>query len=324
MGIEKEAETITTSRLILIALVAGCLIGTLPTTAAPPIGGDQGWYTMNCNVDGASVYFDGVYKGVIQDGILNVPVYTTGTPYKAYSVQKTGYTTATGDISGVPAKGESLDLYATLNPVTTSPSPVIGGDQGWYLVHCNVDGATVMFDSQVKGVISGGTLTVLVYTTGTPYRTYSVSMEGYTTYSATIEQFPAKGQTVDLYATLNPVSPPPPTQIGGNQGWYTVNCNVNGATVMFDNQVMGVISNGVLTVPVYTTGTPYQTFTVSMTGYTPYTGTITQFPAKGQTVDLYATLNPATTSAPTKTPLSPLAAMLALAGVVLFLAGKRD
>jgi hypothetical protein len=200
---------------------------------------------------------------------------------------------------------------------------MVGGDQGWYAVHCNVDGAQVFFDGTYKGEITASVLNVPAYTTGTPYKTYSVQKEGYTTYSDDIDGVPGKGQTMDLYATLNPVQPTQPPVIGGDQGWYAVHCNVNGATVMFDNQVVGVITNGLLTVPVYTTGTPYKTFTVTNPGYTPYTGTITQYPAKGETVDLYATLNPAPTPTPTKGPISPLVAVLALAGIGLLAARKK-
>jgi hypothetical protein len=92
---------------------------------------------------------------------------------------------------------------------------------------------------------------------------------------------------------------------------------------MFDNQVVGTISNGVLTVPVYTTGTPYKTYTVTSTGYLPYTGSITQYPEKGQTVDLYATLNLAPTPT-TKAPLTPLAVLAALAGIAFLAAWRRQ
>jgi hypothetical protein len=68
-------------------------------------------------------------------------------------------------------------------------------------------------------------------------------------------------------------------------------------------------------VQVYTTGTPYRTYTLTKDGYTTYTGSIDRYPGKGETVDLYATMNPAPTPAP-KSPLSP-----ALAGSALLIAG---
>jgi hypothetical protein len=285
--------------------------------AVEPVGGNQGWITMNCNVDGAQVYFDGTYQGEITAGVLSVGVYSTGTPYKTYSVSKTGYTTATGSIPYMPGIGETENLYATLNPVAPTKAPVIGGNQGWITMNCNVDGAQVYFDGTYEGEIKGGVLSVGVYSTGTPIKTYTVSKSGYTTATGSIPYMPGNGETENLYATLNPAAPVTPAQpIGGNQGWYSVNCNVDGATVMFDNTVVGTITQGTLTVPVYTTGTPYQTYTVSMAGYLPYTAPLPGVPAAGQTVTLYATLNPAPASLPVPAPTkSPVPLWIALAGI---------
>jgi len=183
-----------------------------PAGAESPIGGDQAWYAVHCNVDGASVFFDGEYKGEVQGGVLNVPVFTTGTPYRTYTVEKEGYTTFSDSVPGVPGKGETFDLYATLNPVQPTQPPLIGGDIGWFTVHCNVDGASVSLDNAPQGVITNGILTVQVYTTATPYRTFTVTMAGYQPYTGTIDRYPGKGETVDLYATLNPAPTPAPTK----------------------------------------------------------------------------------------------------------------
>jgi hypothetical protein len=295
-----------------------------PVYAAEPIGGNQGWITMNCNVNGAQVYFDGTYQGEITGGVLSVGVYSTGTPFKSWSVSKNGYTTATGSIPYMPGIGETENLYATLNPVAPTNAP-IGGNMGTIVMNSNVDGAQVYFDNTYEGVTSGGVLSVGVYSTGTPLKTWSVSKTGYTTATGKISYMPGNGETENLYATLNPVAPATPAQpIGGNQGWYTVNCNVNGATVMFDNTVVGTINQGTLTVPIYTTGTPYQTYTVSMAGYLPYTAPMPSVPAAGQTVTLYATLNPvpATSAVPTKSPL-PVWTVLAGIGAVGVLAVRK-
>lgn len=200
-------------RILAISLVLALFgVCAMPAAAEAPIGGDQAWYAVHCNVDGAKVYFDSDYKGEIQGGVLNVPVYTTGTPYSMYTVQMEGYTSFSDSVPYVPGKGETADLYATLNPVQPTQPVVIGGDIGWYTVHCNVDGAMVMFDNEVKGTINQGILSVQVYTTGTPYKTYTVSMNGYTPYTSAIDRYPAKGETVDLYATLNPAPTPIPTK----------------------------------------------------------------------------------------------------------------
>ena len=272
-------------------------------------GGDQGWYVIHCNVYGAKVYLDDKYVGDIQggnvQGTLTVSVYTTGTPAKTLRVQKYGYSTYVYSITEVPAQGESVDLYATLNLLPSTTQTSVGGDVGWYVVHCNIDGATVLFDGSNKGEISQGLVYVPVYSTGTPYTQYTVSKAGYSTYTAYVSNVPGKGETIDLYATLNPVATTATTvaKIGGDIGWYTVHCNVDGATVSFDNEVKGQIAQGNLTVKIYVTGTPYKTFTVYKSGYLPYTGTIDTFPTKGETVDLYATLNvpSGTTVVPTTT-----------------------
>lgn len=201
-----------TRTVLLVFLVAAVCMGILPATAQPPIGGDRAWYAVHCNVDGASVSFDGQYKGDIQGGVLYVEAYTTGTPYGTYTVSKSGYTTFSDSVDGVPGKGETFDLYATLNPTEPTQSPIIGGDIGWYTVHSNVDGASVMFDNTYQGVITNGILSVQVYTTGTPYSTYTVTKDGYLPFTAPVTSFPSKGQTVDLYATLNPAPTPVPTK----------------------------------------------------------------------------------------------------------------
>jgi hypothetical protein len=110
------------AKTVSAALVLLFFVGITGTAAAETIGGDQGWYVVHANVDGADVYFDGDYKGQIANGELNVPVYTTGTPYQTYTVSKEGYTTYTAEVSQFPAKGETVDLYATLNPATPAPT----------------------------------------------------------------------------------------------------------------------------------------------------------------------------------------------------------
>jgi hypothetical protein len=308
------------ARTLIVALaVLFTAVMITPVSASQPIGGNQGWITMNCNVNGAEVYFDGASQGVITGGVLSVAVYSTGTPFKTWSVSKDGYVTASGDIPYMPGNGQTENLYATLNPVAPTNAPV-GGNMGQIVMHANVNDAQVYFDNTYEGVIKGGVLSVSVYSTGTPLKTYTVSKTGYTTATGSIPYMPGNGKTEDIYATLNPVAPATPATpaqpIGGNQGWYTVNCNVNGATVMFDNTVVGTITQGTLTVPIYTTGTPYQTYTVSMPGYLPYTAPMPSVPAPGQTVTLYATLNPAPTNAPTAVPTkSPLPIWIALAGI---------
>ncbi|QYZ79274.1 PEGA domain-containing protein [Methanofollis formosanus] len=170
------------------------------------IGGDKGAYLVKCNVDGAKVYFDSDFKGEVKDGELLVEVYTTGTPYKMISVEADGYETYTAPIETYPAKGETVELDVTLEQAP------IGGDMGAFLVKCNVDGAAVFFDEDLKGEIKNGELLVRVYTTATPYKTITVEAPGYQAAIVQIQQRPAQGETVEVAVALTPVPTPTQTQ----------------------------------------------------------------------------------------------------------------
>ena len=302
--------------LLLVILGMTALL-CFPPASAEEISSDQGWYVIHCDVYGANIYLDDKFIGTVPQGPMTVPV-NISSPYKKLTIKKTGYSTFVDTITKVPVKGDMVDLYATLRELPSTTQAAIIGDVGWYIVHCNVDGATVMFDATEKGEISQGIVYVPVYSTTTPFRSYTVKKDGYTTFTGTIDRVPLRGESVDLYGSINPAdtSTITPTVDGSNIGWYNVHSNIDGATVTFDKDVKGKIAKGVLSVQVFVTGTPYRAFTVSKSGYESYTGTIVQYPAKGQTVDLYATLNakPETTTPvpPTKASLPPAIALVAL------------
>ncbi len=102
--------------LFLVGIVVSLVLLSVPAVSA--IGGDEGWIEIRCNVDGARVYFDGSEKGTISGGSLTVAVYSTATPYNSFTVEKSGYTTFSGQLS-MPASGETRTFYATLNPIPT-------------------------------------------------------------------------------------------------------------------------------------------------------------------------------------------------------------
>ena len=83
------------------------------------------------------MYLDSTYKGTIQNGVLSVAVYSTGTPYSTYRVEKNGYTAAIGKLPISPAKGQTVQVYVTIspayNPATVSTSAPVnppGSGQG--------------------------------------------------------------------------------------------------------------------------------------------------------------------------------------------------
>ena len=121
-------------------------------------------------------------------------------------------------------------MLGTLFLLLVPANSAIGGDQGWIEIRCNV----VYFDGVDKGVISGGTLTVPVYSTVAPYRSFTVEDAGYTTYSGQ-HSSPSIGETNTEYATLNPVDTPVPV----NYGSVYVESSPSGASTYFNGNYRG-------------------------------------------------------------------------------------
>lgn len=74
-----------------------------------------------------------------------------------------------------------LLLFVTIGGSVSAQAdqPVaVSTDTGRFIVHCNVDGSTVMLDNEVKGVITNGTLAIDVNTTAPRYRTLTVTAPG--------------------------------------------------------------------------------------------------------------------------------------------------
>jgi hypothetical protein len=163
----------------------------------------------------------------------------------------------------------------------------IGGGEGWIRIDCNVDGAAVSFNGEHKGVISGGSLTVPVYTSGTPYSSFAVSMPGYITYNGGLSM-PAEGQTVTYYATLNPIYTPttsPPVLPGS----ISVESSPSGADIYLDGSYRG---HAPLTITSLWPGD--YTVSAEMSGYRTYT-TTTSVSADTRS-SVYCSLTPVSTA----------------------------
>jgi hypothetical protein len=307
-----QAKIFAMIRKTITVLLSAALLVTMAAAMTGTVGGDIGYYQINAGIDGAAVLFDDDYKGVTDaDGTLMVEVYTTGTPYTTYRVEKPGYTTYTGKITDYPAKGEIVQISTEIE------QQLIGGDKGYYQLTTNADGAAVFFGNDYKGVTEAdGTLLVEVYTTGTPYTTYQVVKPGYTTYTGKITDYPAKGEIVQVSAEIEE------RLIGGDKGYYKLTTNVGGAAVYFGNDYKGVTEeDGTLMIEIYTTGTPYTTYQVEKPGYTTYTGKITNYPAKGEIVSISADLP--VTATPTQSPF-PLAGLFGLAALGAIVLSRKE
>jgi hypothetical protein len=175
---------------VLIFGLAGLVI--FPYTAA--IGGSEGWIEVRCNVNDASVFFDGMNKGEISGGSLTVPVYTTATPFHTVTVEKSGYNTYSGTLS-MPSAGETKIVYATLNPLPTPPTqpPV---QYGSIYVESLPAGAQIYFNGNYRGASP-----LIIHDVWPGTYTITAEMFGYQTYTATANV--ASGSVENVYCPLS-------------------------------------------------------------------------------------------------------------------------
>ena len=168
------------SMLILAAAAPAVL-------AETTVGGGQGWYDVYTNVDGCSIYFDGVYKGTTTGGILSVGVYSTAAPYNTVRAEKSGFSSASKSLPATPGAGEHQSVYLTVNSIT----PTTGNIK----ITSSPSGAAVYVNSVYYGT-TPQTVSNLPAGNNDLRLTYS----GYNDYRDTIRI--VAGQTQTTYASL--------------------------------------------------------------------------------------------------------------------------
>ena len=204
----------------------------LPTTEItitiePTLGGGKGWIDTYCNIDGATVYFDGVPQGTIAGGILSVGVSPTGSLVRIVSVSKSGYTTWSGPLSHMPASGEHVEGYSTINPVVT-PTTVPPVQGGAIYAQSNPAGAAIYMNGNYYEY---SPITLPNLQPGT----YSMkaTLNGYTPNTQIITVY--AGQAAPYYPVLQQ-SPPPPR----STGTVYAKSNPSGANVFVDGTYNGI------------------------------------------------------------------------------------
>lgn len=175
-------------RSFIIGMTLLVLCAGVPAVSAG-LGGDQGWYRVHCNIDGADVYFDGQYKGTTYGGWVDIPVYTTASPYHTIRVEKSDYQTYSGNLPSGPTAGETVNVYVTLQPAQTV---------GSISVSSNPSGAAIYLNGNYRGVTP---LTIKGLAPGT----YSLEAErsGYNSDHATVTV--RSGQQSEIRFTLTPI-----------------------------------------------------------------------------------------------------------------------
>jgi hypothetical protein len=222
-------------------------------TTAPVMGGGKGYVDTYCNVEGASVSFDGQYECTIAQGICTVGVSPTG-HIQTVTVSKAGYTTWSGSLSGMPADKEHVAVYATLNPVPTQTTPPV--PKGVVYAQSNPAGAAI----SMNGILQGYSPITIP---NLPPGTYSLKafLSGYTPDTQLITVY--TGQTATYYPNLQQ-SPPAPR----STGTVSVTSTPNAALVYVNDNYQG---KAPLTVTLYPGS---HSFRLSLPGYDDYTTSV--------------------------------------------------
>lgn len=162
-----------------------------PTKTATPVPTPGiGWYVVRCNVDGAEVYFDGKYMGLITGGSLSVEYRMNQAPYSTIRVSKSGYTTVTQSLPQPPGPGGKTDVYITLQ---SGPSA-----SGTLTIYSTPSGGSVYIDKKYKGTTP--------FSISLSPGTYGVQVDksGYSTTAETVIM--SAGQTITRSYKLQPKS----------------------------------------------------------------------------------------------------------------------
>ena len=233
----------------------------------------------------------------------------------------------TKPVTSVPTKEPTLEptKQPTAAPTTaatkeTTLAPVIP-QTGWVTIISTPAGALVSVDGVTKGTTP---VAAVELSSGTEH-TVKISLAGYNPYETSVRLTPLEHTSVDATLVFTPIPEPtktptptptsPAQPIGAGKGWIRVNCNVDGATVSFNELSSGcTVAGGSCSTEVGTAVTPFKTFTVQKPGYEIYTGQVTGWPKEGETIDFYATLNPLQTYGAIEVLTTPDGAVVTLDG----------
>ncbi|MCX6701493.1 MAG: PEGA domain-containing protein [Methanomicrobiales archaeon] len=210
-----------------------------PGPVMPQPGEQKGYYSIQSSPTG-SVMFDGRYVGTSP---VIVDVSTTGTPGHTIVVTATGYQSWTQSVPGNPAAGQTVNIYASLTPVTPQGGNIYVGS--------SPQGATAVLDNGQDSLVTPGTF----YNVAPGWHNVRVTMPGYQAYSNSNVQV-TNGGTSNVFANL----------IQNVQtGSLSMSSTPNGAGLYVDgiyqgetNQIVGGLAVGPHTVNLKLAG--YQTF----------------------------------------------------------------
>ncbi len=261
----ESVRSIPTTHILLFLVTfitifgqAGAIADMLQPSPIPPPG-DYGYYQVGSSPGGADVVFDGKFVG---ETPLTFPVFSSGTPGHLIGISKTGYITWTRSFSENPAVGESVPVFAPLQPKEATGSIRVTSSPSGALV--NLDG--------IMGQMSPWTYTSV------PVGGHTVQafLSGFSPYSGQVEV--VADQTADVGAFLYPLT---------STGALQVVTSPGGADLYLDNIYLGKTSTAVGSIA---TGT--HVVTLKHYGYQDLTGQV--MVEDGKTTYLSFTLIPFT------------------------------
>lgn len=258
---------------------------------------DAGVYRFHGNVEGAEVYIDGQLAGVITNGLLDIPVNLSGTPYRTYTFQKEGYYTYNGVINSVPAKGKVFNIYVTMSAI-----PLVQYGRVHLLV--SPADAKVTWDGEPAGDVPPTGILIL-YNVAPGKHTVKVTKEGYLPAEQVLTVIGNEVKRVPL--TLQPVP----------LGSITFETVPAGAQVFLDGQFRGVTPLALHDVPAGS-----HAVTLSSPGFQDVVSAVEV--REGGTTTVSETLNAGTpVPGSTRAAMSSLVLALALSVAGLLLVSRR-
>jgi hypothetical protein len=183
------------SSILFVILLCAALAGSSVVSAAspPPQGDGNGYYQLLSNAEGSGVYFDSTYEGQIRNGQIIVPVDTTTTSFKTYTLLTSGGDEFHGYIPETPLPGKTIILHGDMplaSPEKTGSLTIISDPPG----------ASVYIDGAFAGKIPlSGILQLPNYKPGN--HSVELRLGGFQTYGENSVVY--QGAETVINATLN-------------------------------------------------------------------------------------------------------------------------
>ncbi len=260
-----------------------------------------GYVQVQSPVDGARVYFDRVFMGFIQNGILTIPVDVIARPqYSDLIIEYTGYPTYIGPLPN-PIPGKTVGVRAELNTSGYERQGIISLESG-------VPGAELLLNGVSKGVTPDSGV-LLIETVPSGLYEFTVKRPG--NLSITKQQYVSSNAVTFYRVELQPA----------HSGEVRINSTPEGAGIYLNNRYLGVSPLNIPDVPVGN-----QSIRITYDGYQDWTGQVIVVGAGSDNVDaVLVSLPPSPTPAcpeptPISSPVSPLENGVPLyAGVMVFI-----